>query len=190
MTPNRATSLLVAALVLSGCDHGGPSFTPFLSFSYSGAAAGTFNAAGTPPANESSNKAWAVGIKGSATASTIAVVALMPTTGGTSLVAGLEIPAAGTGTLTISPSCGTGSTTCGTMGIVFGFVSATGSSTLYCALESGSIVVTKLTAERAAGTFSGTGTCTDVNSANPASISVADGSFEVALMAGGSAQGF
>jgi hypothetical protein len=51
-----------------------------------------------------------------------------------------------------------------------------------CALTSGSVVISSISASRAAGTFSGSGTCLS-SVGTPSNFSITGGTFDVALVA-------
>lgn len=180
MNRNRISLLVGGLIILAACDSSsGTVVTPFLTFTYSGATSGTFNAAGTPPSDES-NKPWAVGVR-DATDNTIGVLAVMPSSAGGSHLAGLTFPDA-TGTVNFDIDCAPGPT-CASFGIIFEITSGASTATLYCALEAGAVTVTTASEKRATGTFSGTGTCDNGTGTGQGNITITAGSFDVTLVA-------
>lgn len=179
MTRRRITSVLAALGILVACDSGGASFVPFILFTYSGAASGTLDAKGVPPITEAP-AAWATGFRDAGT-STLLLLGNMPRTGGTTDIVAIGFPSA-TGSYVFDSNCNDGPA-CAQLLLVLGSNDETGESTFLCFLESGSLVVTSITTERVAGTFSGTGTCEDNTGAAAGAHTVTAGSFHVAISA-------
>jgi len=173
----RAASTLACAVALavSGCDSTGPSPTPYLSFTYSGVASGTFSVQGALTEQSTS------GVTGGTDQGASVVMAVMAD-GATGILAFVLFPTASTGTLALQTEaqCDEGGPSM-CVGVALMLTLGTGAepTIALCTLTSGSVTVTKSTTEEAAGTFSGTGTCVDFADTDLGTITLTDGAFLV-----------
>jgi hypothetical protein len=166
-------ALLTVATACS--DSTGPgSLSGSLSFSYSGATSGTFDAAGSPlGADDPFGATWAAAIRDDAN-QTIDVAANIARPSNTSDNAVVHFPQLTPGTVTIANGA--------QVPVTFGRTQS-GTVDRSCSLTSGSVVVTSVSGIRARGTFSGTGTCVGTTG-GPAAFTVTNGSFDVPLVSG------
>ena len=174
------------ALFVAAC--GGDSTSPTvnasgsMSFTFTGAGtngSSTYNASGAPPANPNTTfgtSAWAA--RSTQTANEFDAVAAIPRSSTTWDIAGVTTPSQTTGTFTINANCTAAN--CASVAYIVGATQNEQSFTFICSLTTGSIVVTSISSSRAAGTFSGTGTCLTAAFAS-SSFAITNGSFDVPL---------
>lgn len=176
--------LLAAGLwTFTGCSDSGPTFFGgSLSFSYSGVVNGTFDAEGSALDADDPTKSWALGVRDDAQQA-VGIVASMPQPGNLHDFVALTIPRVTSGSATVDVNC----TASVCASALFGFrTDESNESQFLCGLESGTLTITAISASRATGTFSGSGTCLD-NAQNETSFSVTAGTFDVSLVSGGGA---
>jgi hypothetical protein len=181
----RNHSFLAAALlvVLSCSDSSGPNVSGSVSFSFTGGGGGTFTASGNAPSFTAPPTAtsWAVGY---VDAGETHVAASRPRSGALVDLAILRFEGTATGSQTIDVSCNIdGSTACTGMELLLNFNGNGDTGDFFCALTSGSIVITEISATRARGTFSGTGTCLAGTGGGSSAFAVSNGTFDVAVVA-------
>ena len=180
------------AAVLIGCGDDGPTtvtgLNGALSFTYSGAVSGTFNATGQMPTSATAQETatWAAGevVTTGADAGTYAV-ASTPRTGGRHdfVIVVANRTNAGTATIDLN-NCD--ANVCSGVSFVIGQETGTGGGFLQlCGLESGTVVITEVTSTRIIGTFSGAGTCFS-ESGTETAFTVTNGSFNVPIVPGAS----
>jgi hypothetical protein len=183
---------VVAALTLyvaCGGDSTGPIDTNYgtsggITFTYTGAGSGIFNAKGTvsAPAAAPYATTWAIGWKDPADNSTN-VVANLSRAGGISDIAVIVIKGQTTGTVTIDPNCVISDTaTCNDVLFASGQNSNGTTFAYICSLTSGVITVSSISSTNVAGSFSGSGSCFTANGTS-SSFVVTNGSFNVPLLA-------
>lgn len=178
-----AVALAVAALTLSGCGDstGSGVKTGSLSFSYSGARSGSYNASGEyrPTATSFARQPFAVGSKGVQNGvAFISVLSYQPVTTTTGHVVIMLLPTVtAPATLSLDASCDTDQ--CPLAGVVFDTDPdvAEDESNLYV-FDSGTLQVTSVSSGRITGTFSGTAT----EILSDSSITVTNGAFDVPLV--------
>ena len=172
-----------AFLAACGGNDGPTTVTAFdgaLSFTYSGANSGTFNASGSVPNTPGASihtTAWAAA-QASAT-SEMAVVAVQPRSSTTHDLVGIFIQRNTVGSETVNESC---SFNCNGMSIGIGHTNSGSSFTAVCFLTAGTIAITEKSSTRMKGTFSGTGECMSFAGAETGSFTVTNGSFDVAIV--------
>ncbi len=169
---NTTRALLAASLALvTGCDDAsGPGLlNGTLSFSHAGVVSGAFNASGSALVADPENSEWAVAARDESIGD-ILISARIPRGGGTSDEIFMVFPQLDAGTVTIA----LGSV------IVVSFGEGT-SATWTCNLTVGRIVVTSVANDRARGTFSGSGGCTETGGAT-GDLTVTGGEFDVPLL--------
>jgi hypothetical protein len=148
-------------------------------FSYSGAPGGTYDVTGAPPISQSQlfTTSWSAGVRDD-DADFLEIVSVRARGGGLFDEVFIAIPRVTAGNATVSTSC---STDCAELAFTIG---TTNSSNItfehFCVLESGTLTISTINNERATGTFSGIGLCTDED-LNESNFAVTGGSFDVAL---------
>ena len=169
--------------VLSCSDSSGPDIRGSLAFTYTGAGGGTFSASGdaptltTPPTGTS----WAVGY---VQASESYLAGSTPRSGGLVDLSILRLERTTPGSESIDPACNIdGSTSCTGMELFLNFNGNGDTGDFFCALTSGTIVLTEISSSRAKGTFSGDGNCITGTGGSSSVFSVSNGTFDVALVA-------
>lgn len=180
-------SLLVSAALLSALscsDSSAPEVSGSVTFAYTGAGGGTFSASGNapsltaPPPTETS---WAAGY---VQADNSFLAGSTPQSGGLVDLAVLRIGRTTPGSESIDPACNIdGSASCTGMELYLNFNGDGDTGDFFCALTSGTIVLTEASSSRARGTFSGGGSCTAGTGGSPSTFSVTGGTFDVALVA-------
>jgi hypothetical protein len=173
----KPSRLLVGALltVATACgDSTGPGgLNGRVSFSYSGATSGTFDASGSILEGDPLRSTWAAGARDDENES-LAVAANLARSETTTDDVVIDFPQLATGTVTVANGA--------RVAISFGYTQ-TGIPTWSCDLTSGSVTVTTLSGTRARGSFSGTGTCVNSNGTSGA-FTVSNGSFDVPVVNG------
>ena len=183
---DRMKLALVAVVLLgtlSCSDSTGPSGTEgTVSFTYTGAGGGSFNASGNAPSFTipPTGTSWAVGY---VDAGDTYIVGSRPRSGGLQDLAGIRLGRTTTGSAIIDPTCNIDSgTSCTGMELLLNFNGNGDTADFFCDLTSGTIVVTEMTTSRAKGTFSGSGTCVTGTGGASSAFSVSDGTFDVAMV--------
>jgi hypothetical protein len=179
--------LVVGAMAVMSCsDSTSPSgASGAVSFSYSGAGVsgtGSYSATGALPANNAAafgSSAWAAG-ENVFSSGELDVIGVQPRTASTWDIAGLTIGRNTVGSSSIDPNC-VSSNFCTDVTIAFGSNAAEDAYSFYCSLTSGTVTITSITDTRAAGTFSGSGTCQTSASSAETAFTITSGSFDVAL---------
>lgn len=179
-------------VLLIACGDDGPTtvtgLNGALSFTYSGAVSGTFNATGQMPTSPTAQEtsAWAAGevITTGTDAGTYAVAA-SPRTGGTYDLVVVVANRTNAGTATIDFDNCTDDV-CSGVSFIIGQETGTGSGfDQLCGLASGTVVITEVTSSRIIGTFSGAGSCFSEGGTETA-FTVTNGSFNVPIVPGAS----
>jgi hypothetical protein len=173
-------ALLAAVLaVLASCgDSSGPNNSGTLSFSYSGATSGSFNAAGRIPlGGQSETVEWAAGFRSDADGA-IGVFASVPRDNSNHDFVVLQIGRLTIGSQTIESDCTADD--CALVLVDLDADNDTGEAAFSCGLTDGTITLTSVTSTRAVGTFNGTGEC--FTTTGTGSFTITNGSFDVALI--------
>lgn len=177
--------LLVASLVLlAGCGSDKVTavtgFNGALSFTYSspGAVSGTFNATGAFNPVTMETAAWAAGERDEPNGELL-VGSAVPRNSSSHDFVGMSTGRLTTGSSTISISC---TSNCAYVTFIFGNNNAGSGYLFACDLETGTVTVTEISSARAKGTFSGTGTCFASGASSGSTMTVTNGSFDVALI--------
>jgi hypothetical protein len=111
------------------------------------------------------------------------VAASNPRSGGLVDLVILRLERTTTGSATIDPSCNIdGSTPCSGMTFSINFNGNGDTADFFCALSSGTIVLTEINDDRASGSFSGSGQCFPGGGGAPSAFTVANGAFNVPLI--------
>jgi hypothetical protein len=185
--PRKTRTCLAAgaAALTLGCagDASPPNTAGVVSFSYSGAASGTFNATGSQPASaaEFETKPWGAGhLFTGGDGSSVTSVAPRNSTTHDYLV--VLIPANSPSTSQIDFDNCTANV-CAS--VFFVLARANASDAVFeqdCYLQTGSITITSVTSSRMQGTFSGNGTC-ETQAGATSSVVVTNGAFDVPILA-------
>ena len=175
---------LIAFLAACPGDSTSPGATASLSFNYSGSAVGTgtFSATGSMPASASSlNNQDAAGSAQNPTYQSYDVVAAHARGADKYDIAAIQTGRLTVGSTDITDTCNPQTTNCAEVAFIQngGFVSQTVDHV--CALVSGTVTVSEVTATRLKGSFAGLGGCVDGAGQNPTSITVTSGTFDVAI---------
>jgi hypothetical protein len=172
----KPSRILLGALLAAaaGCsDSLGPgALSGDLSFSHSGAMAGTFTASGSILVTDPETSTWAAGVRDETNESiTIAANVARPSSNTVDNIV-IDFPQLTPGAVTVANGAY----------VVVAFGQAQdGTATWSCALSSGSVVVSSVSNGRVVGSFSGNGTCVDENG-SPAAFTVTNGDFDVPLV--------
>jgi hypothetical protein len=173
----KPSRVFLAALLpaVTGCGDGtGPSgMNGRLSFSYSGATSGTFDASGSIFSADPFGSTWAAGARDEAN-ETLAIAANLARTSNSFDNVVIDFPQLTPGTVTIANDAH--------VAVALG-QPQTGLPTWSCDLTSGSVTVTFLTDSRARGSFSGTGVCFN-GAGTSGAFMVTNGSFDVPVVSG------
>lgn len=179
-------SLLVACGDKSPTDVNAGIVSGTVSFTYTGAAGGSFSATGgiasiaTAAAHATT---WATGWNDNSLGTTN-IVANVPRAGGLADFAVIIINSLTTGPNTIDAMCSSDTPSCNMVILAMGATSAGSMPSTECLLESGTITVSAISSTNATGSFSGVGFCFSLS--NPSVTSdfvVTNGSFNVPLQA-------
>lgn len=179
----RQHFLISSLALLSACGSDGPTtitaFDGALTFTYSGANSGTFNASGSLPTTASgqATSPWAAA-QASAT-SEMFVGAAAPRSSTTHDVVGIFIQRNTVGSETVNSSC---SFNCNGMDITIGAANSGSSFTANCYLTSGTIAITEKSSSRMKGTFSGSGQCISSTGSPTGAFTATNGTFDVAIV--------
>jgi hypothetical protein len=169
---------------LSCSDSSGPGTRGTVTFTYTGGGGGAFSASGDAPsfaAAPPTGTSWTVGFMQSGETY---VAGSVPRSGGLVNLAILRLERTTAGSVSIDPACNIdGSTACTGMEFSLNFNGNGDTGDFFCALTSGTIVVTEVSSSRARGTFSGSGDCIAGTGGPPTAFSVSNGTFDVALVA-------
>lgn len=175
--------LVPAALctVFSCSDSSGPNLPGTMTFTFTGG--GTFLAAGNAPsvnANPPTATAWAVGF---VDGGELHVGASRPRSGGLVDLAIVRIERTTLGSESFDSSCNIdGLVPCTGMDFYLNFNGSGDTGDYFCVLTTGSVAITEISASRAKGTFSGTGSCLAGAGGATTAFAVTNGSFDVAIM--------
>ena len=173
-------------MAAAGCgdDPASPGADSRMSFSYSGAGAAsatTFSAAGQVPANVQTTFGTTEFAAGATdpTSSYTVVLGAVPRSSTTIDFAAVSATRTTAGTTPIDASCSDPEATDCTGVIVLYNFNGNGDTFSYeCFLTTGSVTITSITAQKIAGTFSGTGTCYNSNFLE-SPYSISNGTFNV-----------
>jgi hypothetical protein len=177
---------LTLAVFLAACpgDSTSPGDTASFSFNYSGSGVGTgaFSASGTMPASASSLANHdAAGSARNPAHDSYDVVAVHARGSDKYDIAGIQTGRLTVGSTDLDAGCDPQTSNCAEVLFIknggFGAVTAD----QICALASGTVTISEVTATRLKGSFAGLGVCTDDQGQNPTSITVTSGSFDVAI---------
>lgn len=177
----------MAAVLFGGLacsDSSGPEMRGSVAFTYTGAGGGTYSASGDAPsstATEPPTGSWAAGY---VRANESHVVGSTPRSGVLVDLALLRLEGTTPGSVSIDPACNIdGSTSCTGVDFYLNFNGDGDTGDFFCALTSGTIVLTQVSSSRAKGTFSGSGICVDGTGGGSEAFEVSNGAFDVALIA-------
>jgi hypothetical protein len=184
------TYILVAALgILSACSDSPTAndigVSGSVSFNYTGAGGGAYNATGAITATASQQTIfttdWATGFKEDASTSTN-VEANVAQAGGVGNLFFLTVGRQTVGSSDIPVTCTTDNPACTDILFVVGGAQS-GNFQFFCRLESGTVTVTAISANNAQGTFAGSGTCVTGGATQTESpFAITSGSFNVPLV--------
>jgi hypothetical protein len=154
-----------------------------LAFAYTGAgtsASASFTATGAIPTNLTSSNslgatAWAAGTSQSGS---LEIAAAVPRSSTTWDLSTISINQTTVGSETIDPTCTTA--TCADVSLLIATDANDTSFSFVCQLTSGTISIASISANRASGSFSGTGTCF-TQSGGSSAFTVTNGTFDVPL---------
>lgn len=182
MKHTRALAAGLFALLASCSDSNDPDSliaAGTVEFSYSGAPGGTWDVTGAVPLNQSQffTTSWSAGARDDGN-DVLEVFSMRGRSGGLYDEVYIAIPRLTPGNATVNASC---SVDCAELAFTIGAsTSVAGSFEHFCVLEAGTLTISSINSERASGTFSGIGVCTDA-SLNDSNFAVTGGSFDVAL---------
>jgi hypothetical protein len=189
---NRSIVALLALAVTASCGDSGTDPDEFaasgsVGFSYNGGtllAAGSYNASGGLPLNpnDTENRTWAAGYRDTENTNNVGIVANVAR-GDRTDVAIMYFDRSTAGTSTVDADCDIEAGDCA--GMVFWYnLSESGTATgqVLCGLETGTMTIATLTATRATGSFSGTGSCLGSDFTTQSSFTVTNGSFDVPIV--------
>jgi hypothetical protein len=170
--------------VLACSDSSEPGVRGSMSFTYSGGGGGSFNASGDAPvftAPPPTATSWAVGYMQSGE---INIGASSPRSGGRVDLAILRVERTTPGSASIDPACNIdGDIACTGMELSLNFNGNGDTADFFCALTSGTIVLTEVSGSRAKGTVSGNGNCIAGTGGSATDFTVSNGTFDVAVVA-------
>ena len=178
--------VLLSALLLgtvSCSEVSAPSVHGSVSFTYTGAGGGTFSASGDPPVvgSPTPGTSWSVGY---IEAGNIDIGGARPRSAGRIDLAILRLNRTTAGSATVDLTCDIdGSANCTGMTLFLNFNPDGDAGDFFCALTSGTIVVTEISSTRAKGTFSGNGNCSSGTGGASSAFAVTSGTFDVAMVA-------
>lgn len=186
----RHRSILLAASVLAiaACSADkavGVATSGSVSFSYTGAGGGSYNATGSIASNASATTArtttWAAGWKGTSDGGTYVAANLVRTN--VSDVTAITIARQTTGTSAVDSTCVSSTTkACTDVLLMLGVSSGSGLNFI-CMLTTGSVTIASISATNVQGSFSGSGTCSETVSPFATSAwVVTNGSFNVPIV--------
>jgi hypothetical protein len=165
-------------------DSTSPGDSSSFSFNYSGSGVGTgaFSASGTMPANASSlNNHDAAGAAQSADFDSYEVLAAHARGSGAYDIGGILTGRLTAGSTDLDASCDPQTTNCAEVLFIKNGSFTGVTLDQFCVLATGTVTVTEVTATRLKGTFGGIGGCVDDQGQNPTSITVTNGTFDVAI---------
>lgn len=145
---------------------------------------GSYSATGDYVANQaSSTQAWAAGFRETGT-TLVGAVALQPKANARYDMAILSIDRNTAGTSTVDANCDPeGTSTCTGFGLFYNFSDqANSSGEIICALETGSVTIASIDNNRMSGSFSGSGTCVNLDTFAEGTFTVSSGSFNVPML--------
>jgi hypothetical protein len=190
VTITRAVLVALVAAAIAGCsDSNEPETTGIagqFSFTYTGAGAAnatSFTANGAMPVNaiiDNGTQPWSVGfIDASGSAPSTGILGLAPRSSTTWDIALVSIDRTTVGSSDIVSTCT--AENCTSMGISFGSNQNETNYLYSCELTTGTVSLTAITSTTAAGTFSGTGSCFNLQAGGETPFTVTNGSFSVGL---------
>jgi len=169
--------VLLGALACS--DAAGPETRGSVAFTYTGAGGGNFSASGD--AAFTTGTSWAAGFVRTGETH---VGASNPRSGTLVDLAILRLERTTSGSESIDAACNIdGNVSCTGMDFYLNFNGDGDTGDFFCALTSGTIVLTEVSSSRAKGTFSGNGNCIAGGGGASSAFSVSHGTFDVALVA-------
>lgn len=173
----------VVVLAASSCsDPSAPEAHGTVAFSYTGAGGGSFSASGNAPDFDGPQpqRSWAAGFMQQGQTH---VIGSRHRSGVLVDLALLRFERTTPGSESIDPSCNIdGDASCTGMEMFLNFNGDGDTGDFFCAMSSGTIILTEVSGSRARGTFSGTGSCVAGTGGSPAAFSVSSGTFDVALV--------
>lgn len=188
---HRSLAVLAALAFAASCSDGPNEPTVNASgsvtFAYNGGTlvnAGSYSASGGLPASETAQatQQWAAGFRDTQNSNNIGVVASVPRTGNRFDMAMLVFDRSTAGSSTIDPNCSADN--CAALIFMYNFSqSETATGEVMCGLETGTLTLATVSATRATGSFSGSGSCISFDDFNTEStFTVTNGSFDVPLI--------
>jgi hypothetical protein len=177
----------LSAIALAGCGDSTEPDASTLSFTYTGAgsaSATNFSVSGIIPPNLSQmnslgTTAWAAGGV-EPTFNYSSIFGVSPVNSTTWDITGIGVTRKTVGTSPIDPNCDSEATDCTGVFLFLGFETDGDNFEWICGLTSGSVTITSISDTRMAGTFSGSGVCTDVNFVDTP-FAITNGKFDVLL---------
>ena len=177
------SAFIVLFTALSCSDPAAPASQGSVSFTYTGAGGGTFSASGAAPSFNAPPPTTASWVFGYVEAGEMYVAGGRPRSGGLLDLAILRLERTTVGTATIDASCNIdGDASCTGMELLLNFNGNGDTGDFFCTLTSGTIVLTGVSAGRATGTVSGSGTCVPGTGGSASAFSVSNGAFDVPLV--------
>lgn len=182
----------LAALALSVSCSDGPNEPTLnasgsVAFSYNGGTlvtAGSYSANGGLPTSQTTQatQQWAAGFRDTENNNNIGVVASVPRANNRFDMAMLVFDRSTSGSSTINANCS--AATCAALIVMYNISeSSTATGEVMCGLETGTMTLTTVSATRATGSFSGTGTCILLDDfTTESTFSVSNGTFDVPLL--------
>jgi len=188
----RHVPIIATLSLLVGCGDKSPTdvnagiVSGTVSFTYTGAAGGSFSATGGISSIASAaahTTTWATGWNDNSL-STTNIVANVPRAGGLADFAVIIINSLTTGTNNVDANCSSDALSCNMVVLAMGATSAGSMPSTQCFLESGTITISAISSTNATGSFSGAGSCFSLGGAGiPTDFVVTNGSFNVPLQA-------
>lgn len=180
----RRIALVAALGFTASCGDDDPlNLNGSVSFNHSGSVTGTFSAIGRLPLiPDISAAAWAAGTRDDQNQA-VFITAIVPRSGNRYDNVVVVSPRLTPGSNNVAPilNCA-GVSTCAFVTVNFGVSQADDTDfTLSCFLETGSVVLSSISQNRAAGSFSGTGECT-TPTGTVTVFTITNGSFDVPLL--------
>ena len=158
-----------------------------VTFGYTGSPlvnAGSYSANGSLPTSQTAQatQQWAAGFRDSQDNNNIGVVASVPRATSRYDMAMLVFDRSTAGSSTINVNCSAAS--CAAMILFYNLSeSSTATGEVMCGIETGTMTLATVSATRASGTFSGTGSCISMDDfTTESTFSVTNGSFDVPLL--------
>jgi len=178
-----AASLLALAACSDGPAHSGAGDASWASFSYAGPRSGSFEVRADPdPGRFPLSQTFAFGVR-RPDDDGITIQSVLQRPGGRADWMTIEIPTRTAGVVSIdSESCPAWESACPNVFVAFDLPTGENGTALYsCQLGTGTLRLTSVTSERAAGEFSGTGKCFVEGSDDEPPFTITGGRFDVKL---------